>query len=46
VVVVIEEAMLPQQGSRLPDLGAFRDSLGASPYPGNTVAEMRDEERA
>ena len=28
------------------DLAAFRESLGAPTHPGNTVVEMREEERS
>lgn len=46
VVIVVDEAgseALPPK--RFPDLSAFRASLGAPTYPGNTILEMREEER-
>lgn len=32
--------------SELPDLSEFRASLGAKPYPGNSVVDLREEERS
>jgi hypothetical protein len=46
VVIVVDETPLRETSSRFPDMSAFRESLGASPYPGNTVLEMREEERS
>ena len=49
-VLVLEEARLEEtlienrQG--FPDLASFRKELGVSVYPGNTVVEMREEERS
>lgn len=47
VVIVIDDAevagRVPRR--RLPDLTAFRTSLDCRPYPGNSVVDMRDEER-
>jgi len=31
---------------KLPDLAEFRASLGAKPYPGNSVVDLREEERS
>ena len=28
-----------------PDMAPFREALGAPPYPGNTILEMREDER-
>jgi len=30
---------------KLPDLSEFRAGLGAKTYPGNSVVDLRDEER-
>ena len=47
VVIVIDDAETggPLPRRRLPDLTAFRASLGGRPYPGNSVVDLRDEER-
>ncbi len=50
VVIVIDDAPPAEAAERrprrrLPDLTAFRASLGCRPYPGNSVVNMRDEER-
>lgn len=47
VVIVIDDARPedPSATPTLPDLGKFRASLGGRPYPGNSVVDMRDEER-
>jgi hypothetical protein len=45
VVIVVEEPTLPRVPSRFPDLASFRASLGAETYPGNTILEMREDER-
>ena len=46
-VIVIDDVetadRIPRR--RLPDLTSFRASLGGRPYPGNSVVDMRDEER-
>jgi hypothetical protein len=47
VVILLEEK--PQaapEGSGWPDMAAFRERLGMPTYPGNTVVEMREEERS
>ncbi len=46
VVIVVEEPPLPRVSSRFPDLASFRDNLGAETYPGNTILEMREDERS
>lgn len=46
VVIVVEESPLPRVPSRFPDLASFRESLGAETYPGNTILEMREDERS
>ncbi|MFL6234539.1 MAG: hypothetical protein ACJ76N_15515 [Thermoanaerobaculia bacterium] len=46
VVIVVDEAPLGGNVSRFPDMSAFRKSLGASRHPGNTVVEMREDERS
>jgi hypothetical protein len=46
VVIVVEEPPLPRVPARFPDLASFRESLGAEPYPGNTILEMREDERS
>ncbi len=46
VVIVVDEAPLRQAVSRFPDMSAFRESLGAPRHPGNTVVEMREDERS
>ena len=49
-VLVLEEARLEEtpvenrQG--FPDLASFRKGLGVPVHPGNTVVEMREEERS
>ena len=49
VVIVIDDG---EAGTRvvpklrkLPDLAEFRASLGGKPYPGNSVVDLREEER-
>jgi hypothetical protein len=46
VVIVVDEAPLRKTSARFPDMAAFRESLGAPRYPGNTVVEMREDERS
>ena len=47
VVIVVEEAPVGEGSSRrFPDMASFRASLGAPAYPGNTVVEMREDERS
>lgn len=38
-----DESLRPRRG--FPDMAAFRESLGVSPSAGNTILEMREEER-
>ncbi|NJL27430.1 MAG: hypothetical protein HC897_05815 [Thermoanaerobaculia bacterium] len=45
VIVLDELPAAPRQTRRLPDMAAFRASLGAVPHPGNSVVEMRRVER-
>ncbi len=42
VVILLDERT---SRPRLRDMAAFRARLGVPPYPGNTVVEMREEER-
>ncbi len=50
-VIVLEDVPLDKNSAKkegrpgFPDMASFRESLGISPYPGNTVLEMREEER-
>jgi hypothetical protein len=48
VVIVIDEPearkALPKR--KLPDLSEFRAGLKAKPYPGNSVVDLREEERS
>lgn len=51
VVIVIDNgesgAAKAMPGRRkLPDLSAFRAGLGGKPYPGNSVVDLREEERS
>jgi hypothetical protein len=50
VVIVLDnggpEARTAPQKRKLPDLSEFRASLGAKPYPGNSVVDLREEERS
>lgn len=51
-VIVLEDVTLekdsPTEEKRrgFPNLASFRASLGAAPYPGNTILETREEERS
>ena len=47
VVIVIETPGAPGESEkrRLPDLSDFRAQLDCRPYPGNSVVDMRAEER-
>jgi hypothetical protein len=45
VVIVVDEAPVAQRSAKFPDMSEFRKSLGA-PAPGNTVLEMREDERS
>jgi hypothetical protein len=49
-VIVLEDVPVDQVTARegrrgFPDMASFRESLGVSSYPGNTILEMREEER-
>ena len=46
VVIVVDELPLRRTPSRFPDMAAFRESLGAPVRPGNTIVEMREDERS
>lgn len=46
VVIVVDESPLQRGSSRFPDMASFRESLRASSYPGNTIVEMREDERS
>ena len=46
VVIVLEEAPAPQRPAKFPDMSQFRKTLGAPAHPGNTVLEMREDERS
>ena len=46
VVIVVDESPLRETSSRFPDMSAFRESLGSPRHPGNTVVEMREDERS
>jgi len=49
-VIVLEDAPMgrerPAEGRGVPDLAAFRQKLGVATHPGNTIVEMREEERS
>jgi hypothetical protein len=46
VVVVIEDTARHQKSAPpFPDLTSFREGLGAAFHEGNTIAEMREQER-
>ena len=47
-VIVLDEseASRPGTGKPFPDLAGFRQSLGAPAYEGNTVLDLRDDERS
>lgn len=46
VRVEIDDESSATERPRLPDWASFRARLGADEYPGNTILEMRDEERS
>jgi len=50
VVIVIDngvsEARTPPAKRKLPDLSDFLAGLGAKPYPGNSVVDLREYERS
>lgn len=51
-VIVLEDALLAGDASpesrpkSFPNMASFRKSLGMAAYPGNTILEMREEERS
>ncbi len=47
VVIVIgdTEPLAAPRKRRLPDLSEFRAGLNCQPYPGNSVVDLRDDER-
>jgi hypothetical protein len=47
-VIVLEDIPLdknPESRQGFPDMAAFRESLEVPAYPGNTILEMREDER-
>ncbi len=50
-VIVLDEVALERDSSshegrrEFPDMAPFRESLGAPSYSGNTILEMREDER-
>jgi hypothetical protein len=47
-VIVLEDAPLekkPENQQEFPDMAAFREHLKVATYPGNTILEMREDER-
>lgn len=47
VVIVLEDAAAPsRERSGFPDMAIFRERLGAARHSGNTVVEMREDERS
>ena len=50
VVIVIDngasEGQATPEKRKLPDLSEFRAGLGAKTYPGNSVVDLREEERS
>ncbi len=46
VIALDEKPETTRKASRWPDMAAFRRRLGMSTSPGNTVLEMREEERS
>ena len=45
-IVIGEEIEKTSKTMKFPDLAAFRESLGCTPYDGNSVVDFREEERA
>lgn len=45
VIVLDELPAPPRKPRRFPDMAAFRARLGVAPHPGNSVLEMREDER-
>ncbi len=50
-VIVLDEVALDRDSMGkadhrgFPDMALFREALGTPPYPGNTILEMREDER-
>lgn len=45
-VIVLEDiSTTPKEGRGFPDMTAFRERLGVPVHPGNTIVEMREDER-
>lgn len=47
-VIVLEDAAVQPSGIHrgFPNMAAFRDRLGVPVHPGNTIVEMREDERS
>ena len=49
-VIVLEDGPLQREAARerqgFPDMASFRARLGVPTYPGNTIVEMREDERS
>ena len=45
-IVIGEKIEKTSEKKKFPDLAAFRESLGCMPYDGNSVVDLREEERA
>lgn len=45
VIVLDELPPAHHKPRRFPDMTSFRASLGVAPHPGNSVVEMREDER-
>ena len=45
-IVIGEEIGKTSEKKEFPDLATFRESLGCAPYDGNSVVDLREEERA
>jgi len=47
-VIILEDAPLdkkPENQQGFPDMAEFRERLKVATYPGNTILEMREDER-
>jgi hypothetical protein len=46
-VIVLEDAAVQPSARRgFPDMAEFRERLGVPVHPGNTIVEMREDERS
>jgi len=46
-VIILEDAPMEKERSAgFPDMASFRKKLGVAAHPGNTIVEMREEERS